>query len=472
MREPTPFAVAFGRLIAACRAGPAAAAGVGGLLAESSRLLAAGPARIEAGLILSGEYDVANVRSHLIRRQVEVLTLAPDAPVELLEALARALGGDAPLPIHPAIQYEMVAPIVPAASASSAPVPAPPQPAPMVLMGAHDFLAEDDRVPSAFEAEITALTAAIGVATRRGNWTEALHASQALVRLAGRVPEQDRRTVAITARRALARPVLQGIVAFAVRTPEEQARAAEVLQWRGAEAAELMIDTVRGAESPVPHRFLLDALGRMPEAVPLLLPLLSSPRWHEVRHAAEVLGRQITPEALRPLKGLLAHGDPRVRATVLDALSRYPGSAANDALRAGLHHEAAATRLEAARAIGRRGGEALAMPLFAALEEERDPSTWSAMLEALSRVEAPAAAAALATVALRKRGLLSRSGFSLAQRLEGVAALASSPTRAARQALARVALEGEGQVRLAARGALERLSPTTFGAPQAWPRGR
>jgi hypothetical protein len=96
------------------------------------------------------------------------------------------------------------------------------------------------------------------------------------------------------------------------------------------------------------------------------------------------------------------------------------------------------------------------MPLLSALEIERDGPTWHALLLGLAAIEAPEAAAALATVALRKRGLFSRSGFALAQRLDVVAVLAASPTRAARQALARVAREAEGAVGVAARGELDR----------------
>jgi len=79
-----------------------------------------------------------------------------------------------------------------------------------------------------------------------------------------------------------------------------------------------------------------------------------------------------------------------------------------------------------------------------------------AQIHALARIEAPESAAALSTLALRKRGFLSRGGFSLPQRLDVVAALAASPTRAARQALMKVAREAEGEVGAAARGELDR----------------
>jgi len=452
----SPFAVTYGRLIAAYRAGPSAAAEAGTLLAEVVGLVATNPATIEAGLFRSGEYDITNLRSHLLRRQVEVLTVAAGAPAEALEALARALGGEAPLPEHPALTYEMVTQIAPVARAAARPEPAAADLPPMILMGADRFAEEDDRASSVFDAEVTALTAELGSASERGAWMEALHAAQALVRLSSRVPEHDRRTVAIRARRALSRPLLVGIVEHAIRTPEEQARAAEVLQWRGGEAAELMLEAIRKTESPEPHRFLLDALARMPDAVPLLIPLLASPRWHEARRAADVLGRQMVPEALAPLRSLLAHSDARVRGAAVEALARYPAQYGTEGLRAGLAHTSPETRQDAATAIGRRGGGALAMPLLAAIGDERDHATWRSMLTALGRIEAPEAAAAMSTLALRKRSFLSRGGFSLAQRLEVVGVLAASPTRAARQALMRVAREAEGEVGAAARGELDR----------------
>jgi hypothetical protein len=463
MTQPSPFEAAYGRLIAAYRAGPSGAAKATALLETVTRLAAAAPVSVEAGLFLSGEYDIANLRSHLLRRQVERLAVAAGTPADTLEALARALGGEGALPVHPSIGYEMVTQLVPEAPRPLHRPAGTEESQRLVLMGAQDFVEDDERAPSAFGAEVEALTSAVGSASRRGAWTEALHASQALVRLSSRVPEMDRRTVAISARRTLSRPLLAGFIELAVRTPEEQPRAAEVLQWRGAEAAELMLDAIRTTESPEPHRFLLDALARMPDAVPLLLPLLQSPQWREARHAAEVLGRQMAPEALRPLRGLLEHPEPRVRRAALEALSRYPAATGIEALRQGLSHPNPGTRQDAAAAIGQRGGGALAMPLLAALEVERDAATWLAMLVALGRIEAPEAAAALATLALRKRGFLSRVGLSLSQRLEVVSVLASAPTRAARQALTRVVREAEGEVGRAARGELDRLEPAVGG---------
>ncbi len=468
MSTDPAFIASFGRLIAAYRTGPAAASEAAALLAEASGMVSEAPVSVEAGLFRSGEYDTANLRSHLLRRQVEVLTVAAGTSADALEALARALGGEAPLPESPSLAYEMVTQLVPNLHGS------PPRPAdsaeapPLVLMGSHHFPEEEDHVASAFAAEIAALTAAIAEASAHGAWTDVLHEAQALVRLSGRVPEAERRTVAITVRRVLGRPLLRGIIEHAIRTPEEQARGAEVLQWRGAEAAELMIEAIRKTESPVPHQFLLDALARMPDAVPLLMPLLRSPYWHEARHAAEALGRQMAPAALPALKELLDHPEVRVRGAALESLSRYPAHHGTEALRLGLAHASPETRQDAARAIGRRGVGALAMPLLTALEGERDAATWSVMLRALGQIEAPEAAAAMSAIALRKRSFLSRRGFALGQRLEVVDVLAASPTRAARQALGRVSREAEGEVGAAARGELDRRDRNaTSGGPAA-----
>jgi len=453
------FVETLGRLIAAHRQGAAGGAIQARLLEEAVRIAAEQPIVVDAGLQLSGDYDEASLKNHLLRRQVETLRVAAGAPAADLDALARALGDDAlPLPSVPSIEYEMVSYVVPDA------IP------PRLKREMQEARAAEGLVfldPSAEATgarqrlrvgpvrEIEELTAAIENAGRRGAWTEALHAAQALIRIAPRMPEEERRTFTITVKRAIPRPLLQGFIQFAIRTAEEQARASEVLQWMGMDAVELMVDSIRESESAAPRRFLHETLARMPSAIPLLVPLLQSPRWYEVRNAADLLGRLLSPEALAPLKGLLAHADPRVRAAALEALSRYPGSAAVDAFRQGLTHAAPATRADAARAIGRRGSGAFAMPLVAALEEERDPKTWSEMLSALARMDSPDALSAVVNIALRKKSVLRRGGYPVPQRLEAVAVLAEAGTEGARHALIRIAQEAEGEVGQAARGELK-----------------
>ncbi len=461
------FVETLGRLIAAHRQGAAGAALQARLLEEAVRIAAAQPMVVDAGLQLSGDYDEASLKNHLLRRQVETLRVAAGAPAADLDALAWALGDDAlPLPRVPSIEYEMVSYVVPDAI--------PPRlrremqearaaEGLVFLDPSAEATGERQRIRVGPVREIEQLIAAIENAGRRGAWTEALHAAQALIRIAPRMPEEERRTFTITVKRAIPRPLLQGFIQFAIRTAEEQARTSEVLEWMGMDAVELMVDSIRESESPAPRRFLFETLARMPSAVPLLIPLLQSPRWYEARNAADLLGRLLRPEALAPLKGLLSHPDPRVRAAGLEALSRYPGNAAVEAFRQGLTSAAPATRADAARAIGRRGSGAFAMPLVAALEAERDPGTWSEMLKGLAHIDSPDALSAVVNIALRKKSMLRRGGYPVPQRLEAVAALAAAGTEGARHALIRIAQEAEGEVGQAARTELGRWADGPMG---------
>jgi hypothetical protein len=90
------------------------------------------------------------------------------------------------------------------------------------------------------------------------------------------------------------------------------------------------------------------------------------------------------------------------------------------------------------------------MPLAAALERERDPTARGALVTALAATEAPQAAAALAELLLRRRSLLNRQAWTVAERLAAVSVLAGSGSGAARQALERLAREAEGEVAAAA----------------------
>ncbi len=114
----------------------------------------------------------------------------------------------------------------------------------------------------------------------------------------------------------------------------------------------------------------------------------------------------------------------------------------------------AAIRARAGRALAARGSGAIAMPLLAALEAEREPGTWDELLGALAGIDAPEAAAALSRMALQRRGMFALGGGLVRRQLAVVRALTTSNTSAAKQALARIAVEGEGEVKDAAGAAL------------------
>jgi HEAT repeat protein len=192
----------------------------------------------------------------------------------------------------------------------------------------------------------------------------------------------------------------------------------------------------------------------MPEAYPIIVPLLNSERWQDQRLAVELLGRQGRQEAIPLLAAKVDHPDERIRLTAIDALANYRDKLVVESLRHALGHASPRTRAEAGKALGRRRSAAIAMPLLAALASEKDQEVRRELLQVLVDIEAPEASAALVRVATQRRGLLGGGGRPTAERLEVVSALAVSRTQAARQALSRIALEADGPVKEAASRAL------------------
>jgi len=142
-----------------------------------------------------------------------------------------------------------------------------------------------------------------------------------------------------------------------------------------------------------------------------------------------------------------------VRLAVIDALARFRDKRVVDGLRQLLNHPSPRTRAHAGRALAGRHSGAIAMPLLAALDQEKDHMVRVELLQALAGIDAPEARAVLVRVATERRGLLGR-GRPTSERLEVVSALANARTEASRQALSRIAAEADGQVRDAAVQAL------------------
>jgi hypothetical protein len=449
----TEFAARFRALVAGARERPGDAAGLAGLAGAAAAGVATGPAVLEAGFELNAGADAEDLlKSRLLARQVDRVVVARGAPAEELLELARALAAEAgPLPSTAAVTVELVEVIRPGSGPPAR--AAPERPLGIQLLGDEGVLPRRPRPRTGLGRELEALGRAVEAAARRRQWVEALHAAQALARMEHRFPEVERRSFVFEVRRVLARPILDGFVGLALRVPEEQERAAEVLRWLGASGADAMVDHVKEMEQAAPSRFLHEALATMPSAVPLLLPLLEGDSPAAARHAAELLGRHRAVAALPGLARLAAHPDPRSRHAAIDALGGFADRRAVEALHRALGHAEGETRARAAAALGRRG-PAAAMPLLAALEREADPAARLALAVAVAATAAPQAGAALAALVLRRRSLLQRDAWTVGERLAVVAALAEAATPVARQALERIAREGEGEVAAVARAAV------------------
>jgi hypothetical protein len=474
------FIARFGDLVALLRVDPGNDAAQDLALATAFWAASVGPLTVEAGFDRGAAGEDLTLQGRMRARYVDVLHVTPVADEASLLSLARALSHDTmTLPIAAGIELRQF-------PVAERPVTADSDPAPFSSgRGEGERRGRSDRrqwTSARFtglerrragdrrqtgerrlrlikqqQADIGEVSRQLGRAFAAGAWSEALEHALTLIELGPRVPAPERRTFGIVARRQLSRDVLAAFVEHALRDPADRARTVELLRWAGSEGADVMLEAVCGSEVVGARRFLHEALGAMPEAYPAVARLLASPAWHEVHHAAGIIGRMGHPDGLPRLRPLLEHPDPRVRSAAVHALAEYPIDATAEALRAGLTHASAATRAAAADALGGRRRAAFAMPIVAALEAERDSNAWRAMAGALAAIGTVESCTALATVALARR-TLTGAGHSKGQRLEAVRALAHADPRHAAGALERVARDAEGAVRNAAVEALAILN--------------
>jgi len=304
-------------------------------------------------------------------------------------------------------------------------------------------------------SEIEGLHETLGRSARSMAWDAVLAAALALVRLVPKVPAGERRTFGIQVRRAIPGRAVESLVDLAEQDAALRARAAEVLRWIGLDAAEIILGRLVQGEAIGVGGFYYDVLGGMPGAYPLVTPLLTSPHPHEIRHGAALLGRLGQPAAIDELVPLMSHRDESVRVAGVRAIGEIHEGAAAEPLRQALHHPDGRTRAAAAEAIAVWRGGVLALLLVSSLETERDRDAWLALVNALGRIGTAETSSALEGVALTRRSLLRRQGYSTGQRLAAVEALGLSDAPAARGTLERLAREAEGVVRYAAARVLQ-----------------
>ena len=266
-----------------------------------------------------------------------------------------------------------------------------------------------------------------------------------------KVPAADRRGFGIQVRRAIPKRAVEAIVDLAERDAALRERASEVLRWVGLDAAEVILERLVQGEAVGVRSFYYDVLGGMPGAYPLVTPLLASHHPHEVRHGAALLGRLGQPAAI----GELAPAAGRITTTAFG----WPGSAPSarsttgrPPIRSARPCTIPTTTFAPRRPRRSRCGAAARWPCCwsAALETERDRDAWQALLTALGRLGTAESAAALAGVALTRRSILRRQGYSTGQRLAAVEALGLSDSPPALTTLERLAHDAEGVVRYAA----------------------
>jgi HEAT repeat protein len=474
------FVKRFGDLVALLRVDPGNDAAQDLALAAAAAVVESEPLEVEAGVEWSVIPDELTLKGRLLARQVDLVRIAAGAEPHELLALARALSHDVtPVVSSTNVEVEMVrllspppeSPMPPAPGAAAAAPTAQPtrggerrtwterrRPGRSQYLGIDRRRGADRRLTGerrlyllkGQQAEIAQLHEVLTRSARSLAWEAVLATALALIRLVPKLPAAERRGFGIQVRRAVPRRAIESLVDLAERDAGLRERAAETLRWIGLDAAEVILDRLMQGEALGVRTFYYDVLGGMPGAYPLITPLLASHHPHEIRHAAALLGRQGHPAAIDELIPILAHRDESVRLACVRAIGEIHEGPAAEPLRRALHHPDGRTRAAAAEAIAVWRGGALALLLVGALETERDRDAWHALVAALGRLGTAESSAALAGVALTRRSLLRRQGYSTGQRLAAVEALGFTDSPQARAMLERLARDADGVVRYAA----------------------
>ena len=475
------FVKRFGDLVLLLRVDPGNDAAQDLALAAACAAVETEPVDVEAGIAWSTIPDELALKQRLLARQVEAVHVAAGAEDHELLALARALSHDTVAsPSCPNVTVRMLEHLVPPPGVPAMPPQSdqgPPSAPPTPRLTAERRAWEERRRPGrprylgierrrgadrrvsgerrlylikGQRAEIEHLHQSLTRNARSMAWDAVLAAALALVRLVPKVPAGDRRMFGIQVRRSIPRRAVEALVDLAEQDAGLRGRAAEVLRWIGKDAAEVILDRLMQGEAIGVRGFYYDVLGGMPGAYPLVIPLLTSHHFHEIRHGAALLGRLGQPAAIDELVPLMSHRDESVRIAGVRAIGEIHEGPAAEPLRLALRHPDGRTRAAAAEAIAVWRGGALGLLLVSPLETERDRDAWHALLNALGRIGTVETCSALAGVALTRRSLLRRHGYSTDQRLAAVEALGLAEAPAARTTLERLARDAEGVVRYAA----------------------
>ena len=483
MDSKSTFVKRFGDLVTLFRVDPGNDAAQELALDAAAAAVAERSLEIDAGIQWTAIPDDMALKARMLARQVDCLRILAGADPLELQTLARALAHDVtPIRSSPSIEVEFVRLLSPPPSPDGPSGGARP-PAPGVEHTENrrrglDRRESEDRRRSTrarwsdnerrrrperrttgerrlylikdLRAESARLLGAVTLASGAGAAEETLHAVYGLIRLTPRIPESERRLFGIQVRRAVPRPAIEGILELAERDYVSRDRAVEVLRWIGLDAVEVVLERLRAGEALGLRVFFYDVVSGVPPAYALVTALLRSPNLHEVRHAATLLGRLQRPDAVAELAPLLDHPDELVRTSVVHALGELHDAPVVEPLRRALHHPSAHTRAAAAEAIAVWRAGALAVLIAGALEHELDRDTFQAMVSALGRIGSSEACAALATVAVTRRSILRRHGYTTGQRLAAVAALGIADTEYSHSTLEQLARQNEGVVSYAA----------------------
>jgi HEAT repeat protein len=273
---------------------------------------------------------------------------------------------------------------------------------------------------------------------------------------------QEKRAFVFTVKRLSTPAVLQAVIAELVNHPERRADdILGVLARTGEEGADALIEQIATAPSRAERAVYLDALARLPAAIPTLIQLLGDPRWHVARHAATLLGEMQAADAERPLGMLANHDDERVRHAAIGSLMRLGTAKSMQTIQQAFKDKAPQIRMQAAAALVTRTDVRTAALLLRALDSEQDEEVAAAFLIALGRLATGDAVDRLIATAEADRGLFRKKPVAL--RVAAVQGLAEAGTPEALATLKALQADKDEDVRTTVVYALGRTTRSARG---------
>jgi HEAT repeat protein len=403
------------------------------------------------------------------------LVMHDPPPPRAADALPGVAPPPPPPPPPPPASLAPLAPLAPPAPPAPAAPPGPSAPgagAPAPGAGPHPELPPAAPLPPDAAAALAALERMPGGPGVPDQLAALVHSAEAalqqsraerllaivtgLVHLEQRLPESSgmRRQYAIALRRIGSRRALEALAQL-VAVPGHRAGAMAALRRYGPDAVEVLLAQLVAAPAMAERRAVFDALRQMQEGTDQLVHMLDHHEWFVVRNVAELVGELGVEQAIPALARRLEHPDERVRKAVALALAKIGTRGAVEPLRRALRDRSPDVRVHVALGIGGRRAAALAMPLVAALDEEKDEAVQRELILALGRIGSPDAVQALIRFAQPSGRLFGRRPTAV--RVAAVEALRLAATAPALGTLEGLCDDSDRQVRAAARTAVAEL---------------
>jgi hypothetical protein len=325
----------------------------------------------------------------------------------------------------------------------------PPAPTSRVLRSLLDR-ARTETAPRALSKTFDEIVAAARASFNRGDvdtLVDTAHAVLAMEKYSGR-PELGQR-FGDTLRRLLSPAVLKAVVQLVPRQPERYNVYLDLLERAKQGGAEAVVAQLGGATSIAERRVFYDVLGKLEQAVPVLVRMLTDDRWYVVRNAVDLLGSLGDVTVEPSIAKVLSHGDERVRRAAALALAKLGTPSAQRDLYRAMREVADPVGHMAATAMVTREGDRAVTALVEALDRGSDDQMQKAIVMALGRVGSAEAVQALARTARAATGFFGRRR-SIDVRVAAIQALGETGAPEAVSALRELTHDPEKQVRGAA----------------------